>query len=241
MEVIVVKNYEEMSEKAGEIFAKTIEDNPQVNLGLATGSTPIGMYKALIRAHEAGLDFSKVQTFNLDEYIGLPEGSDQSYRYFMHHILFDHVNLDPKNTHFPSVDDNGALVDGAYEKEIQEEGGIDMQVLGVGRNGHIAFNEPNEEGLHVNTSIVQLTKSTIEANSRFFEPIDDVPTTAVSMGMGTILKARKIVLLASGEDKREAIQGLVNGKLVTTNSPVSFLNLHRDVTVIVDEAAYGEK
>lgn len=239
MKVIVVKNYDEMSRVAGEIFAEAIEKNPQVNLGLATGSTPIGMYQHLIQAHKDGLRFERVKTFNLDEYIGLPEGSDQSYRYFMNDNLFDHVDIDKENTHFPFVEADGTITVGAYEQEIEKAGGIDIQVLGVGRNGHIAFNEPDEEALNVNTSIVALTESTIEANQRFFQSKEEVPTTAVSMGMGSILKARKIVLLASGEDKREAIKKLLKEDVITTNCPVTFLNVHPDVTVVVDETAYG--
>lgn len=239
MKVIVVKDYDEMSQKAGEIINCAVKENPEIVLGLATGSTPVGTYKEMAKAHQQGLDYSKVTTFNLDEYIGLPEGSDQSYVYFMNEKLFQYLNIDRANTHFPSLSADGSLEKGAYEKEIEAAGGVDLQILGVGRNGHIAFNEPAEY-LNNYTSIVNLTPSTIEANKRFFEKKEDVPTTAVSMGMGTIFRAKKILLLANGENKKEAMEQLLRGKGISTNWPVTLLHLHPDVTVIVDEAAAGK-
>lgn len=239
MEVIVKKDYESLSKQVAEILAEEIRKKPDINLGLATGSTPVGTYEELIKLHkQKGLDFSKVKTFNLDEYIGLSGDHPNSYRYFMNDILFDHINIKKENTFIP----NGKARDPkkeckAYDKLIEEAGGIDIQILGIGTNGHIAFNEPAEE-LSAGTSVVDLTENTIKDNSRFFDSIDEVPKTAITMGIGSILKARKILLLANGENKAEIIKELLNRDTVTTKLPASFLLLHPDVTVIVDEAAY---
>ena len=199
MKVIVEKNYEDMSKTAANIMKKEIEKDPNIVLGLATGSTPEGMYKELIRLHkQEGLDFSNVTTFNLDEYVGIDEGHPNSYHYFMKYILFNHINISLENTYVPNgKTENLENYCKQYDKLIEEKGGIDLQILGIGKNGHIAFNEPDEE-LSVGTSIVNLTESTIEANSRFFDSIDEVPKTAITMGIGSIMKAKNIILLEIG-------------------------------------------
>lgn len=240
MKVIVVKDYESMSKKAADIFIEGIKNKPDIVLGLATGSTPIGMYKELIRAHkEEELDFSKVTTFNLDEYVGLSNDHPSSYGYFMDNELFNHINIQRENTHLP----DGKAVDPQayckiYDELIEEAGGIDIQILGVGENGHIAFIEP-DKSLSVGTSVVKLTDNTIEVNSRFFDSMEEVPKTAITMGMGSILKAKKIVFLANGKRKTPVIKRLLSEHRVDTMFPVSFLHLHPDVTIIVDEEAYG--
>lgn len=237
MKFIITKNYDEMSKAAAEIFAEGIKANPEIRLGLATGSTPIGMYKNLIEMYNnKEIDFSKVVSFNLDEYYPIKPDNDQSYIYFMKHNLFNNVNINPANIHIPNglaedVDAEGAN----YDKMIEDFGGIDIQLLGVGQNGHIGFNEPAEE-LVAGTHKTALEQNTIEANSRFFDKIEDVPTTAITMGVGPIMKAKKVVVLISGENKREAFKMLKSGK-VTTKCPVTLLALHPDAIVIADEAA----
>ncbi len=238
MEKIVVSNYEEMSEAAGRIFVEAIRRNPEITLGLATGSTPVGLYQQIIAAYREGLDCSRIKSFNLDEYLDLPEMHEQSYRYFMQENLFRHINIAPENTNFPELTEDGSLIPGAYEERIEQAGGIDLQVLGIGRNGHIAFNEP-DRALNVRTSVVELTESTIQANARFFASAEDVPKRAVSSGMGTIFSAKKIVILASGADKAEAVRFLLDGSKITCECPASFLLLHPDVTLICDKAAAG--
>lgn len=237
MKLIVVNNYEELSKVAAKEFSKIIKEKENVVLGLATGGSPVGMYKELIRMYEQKeLNFSKITTVNLDEYIGLNPEHNQSYRYFMNNNLFNHINIDKSNTFVP----NGLAEDleaqcKEYDQKIAELGGIDIQLLGVGNNGHIAFNEPNNE-LSSGTHIISLTDNTIEANARFFDNIYDVPRKAITMGVGGIMKAKKIILIASGESKAEAIKGIFSGKITTAN-PATMLQMHRDVTVIVDEAA----
>lgn len=237
MKLIVVNNYEELSKVAAKEFSKIIKEKENVVLGLATGGSPVGMYKELIRMYEQKeLNFSKTTTVNLDEYIGLNPEHNQSYRYFMNNNLFNHINIDKSNTFVP----NGLAEDleaqcKEYDQKIVELGGIDIQLLGVGNNGHIAFNEPNSE-LSSGTHIISLTDNTIEANARFFDNIDDVPRKAITMGVGGIMKAKKIILIASGESKAEAIKGIFSGKITTAN-PATMLQMHRDVTIIVDEAA----
>lgn len=237
MKLIVVNNYEELSKVAAKEFSKVIKEKENAVLGLATGGSPVGMYKELIRMYEQKeLNFSKITTVNLDEYIGLNPEHNQSYRYFMNNNLFNHINIDKSNTFVP----NGLAEDleaqcKEYDQKISELGGIDIQLLGVGNNGHIAFNEPNNE-LSSGTHIISLTDNTIEANARFFDNIDDVPRKAITMGVGGIMKAKKIILIASGESKAEAIKGIFSGKITTAN-PATMLQMHRDVTVIVDEAA----
>ena len=237
MKLIVVNNYEELSKVAAKEFSKIIKEKENAVLGLATGGSPVGMYKELIRMYEQKeLNFSKTTTVNLDEYIGLNPEHNQSYRYFMNNNLFNHINIDKSNTFVP----NGLAEDieaqcKEYDQKIVELGGIDIQLLGVGNNGHIAFNEPNNE-LSSGTHIISLTDNTIEANARFFDNIDDVPRKAITMGVGGIMKAKKIILIASGESKAEAIKGIFSGKITTAN-PATMLQMHRDVTIIVDEAA----
>ena len=239
MKLIHCKDYTEMSKKAAEIFAAQVILKPNCVLGLATGSTPVGTYKHLIEWYKAGiLDFSQVKTVNLDEYVGLDVTSDQSYRYFMNDNLFDHINIDKANTNVP----NGKAADIAaetdrYEALIKSLGGIDVQLLGIGNNGHIAFNEPHDS-FDGRTHEVQLTESTIQANARFFSSMDEVPKRAISMGIGTIMQAKKIVLIANGPKKADIIYETCFGP-ITPNVPASALQLHPDATIIVDEEAYA--
>ena len=237
MRLMITESYEELSKAAAEEFAKVIKEKPNAVLGLATGGSPVGMYKELIKMYEKNeLDFSKVTTVNLDEYIGLNPEHSQSYRHFMNENLFNHININIANTFVPNgLADNLEVECKEYDKKIMELGGIDIQLLGVGNNGHIAFNEPDEQ-LSAGTHVISLTENTIEANSRFFENINDVPKKAITMGLGGIMKAKKIILIASGESKAEAIKGLFSGK-ITTDNPASMLQMHRDVTVIVDKEA----
>ena len=239
MKLIVCKNYEEMSDAAAKIFAEVVKEKPNCVLGLATGSTPVGMYDRLAAMYEAGeLDFSNATTVNLDEYYPISPDNDQSYRYFMNEKLFNKINVDKANTYVP----NGAAKDPEaackeYEEILSKVGQVDIQVLGIGQNGHIGFNEP-DSALHVLTHVTGLTESTINANVRFFNSIDEVPTQALTMGIGTILRAKKIIILANGEAKRDAVKAMMRGML-DCSCPASMLNLHPDVTVICDEAALG--
>lgn len=239
MNIIVTKDYNEMSKKAAEYFSDVIKTNPKAVLGLATGETPVGMYNCLIDGYKNGeLDFSGIKSVNLDEYYPISPDNDQSYRYFMNNKLFNHVNIDKSNTNVP----NGEAKDvekacGDYEALIDSLGGIDIQVLGIGRNGHIGFNEPDEE-LELFTHLTSLTQSTIEANARFFASEEDVPKHALTMGIKSVFKARKIVILASGESKAEAVRAMLKNT-ISTSCPASLLGLHNDVTLICDEAAYS--
>lgn len=237
MKIIVEKNYEEMSLRAAELFSELIKNKPDCVLGLATGGTPVEMYKNLIRMNKEGkVDFSKVKSINLDEYKGLSGNHDQSYRYFMNTNLFNHININKDNTFVP----NGLAKDiekecKNYDERIEQIGGIDIQLLGIGNNGHIGFNEP-AEFLNTRTHLTQLTEGTIEANARFFDKIEEVPTEAITMGLGGIMKAKKIVLIASGEGKANIISKILEGK-ITTDIPATLLQVHPDVTIIVDKAA----
>ncbi len=241
MKVIVEDNYDMVSKVAAEIVNSQVKDKPNIVLGLATGSTTIGMYKELANKHKTeGTDYSNVKTFNLDEYVGLNGDHISSYRYFMNEQFFDHINIDPKNSFVP----NGKAADLSqhckeYDNLIEEAGGIDLQILGVGENGHIAFNEPAEQ-LNLYTSVVKLTESTITVNSRFFQSVDEVPKTAISMGIGSILRARKLILLATGKKKRAVIKKLLDNQVVTTDFPVSLLLCHPDLTIILDREAYAD-
>ena len=237
MEVIVKKNYEEMSKAAATLFSAEIMENAETSRGVATGSTPVGFYKELVKMYEAGdLDFSQVTTFNLDEYIGLAPEHDQSYHYFMNDNLFDHVNINKENVHVPDgVGFEAGEAGKAYEELMAKTGQVEIQLLGLGCNGHIGFNEPADEFTKV-TGEIDLTDSTIEANKRFFEKKEDVPRKAVSMGIGTIMRAKKIVLLVNGENKAEILKEVVNGP-VTPKVPGSILQFHPHVTVICDEEA----
>lgn len=237
MKIIITKNYEDLSKVAANEMAETIKSNPKAILGLATGGSPIGMYKELIRMNKEGeIDFSTITTVNLDEYIGLSGEHTQSYRYFMNDNLFNHINIDKKNTYVPNgLAENVEEECKNYDAKIADLGGTDVQLLGIGNNGHIAFNEPDQE-LVAGTHLTGLTEDTIKANARFFDSIDEVPKTALTMGLGGIMKSKKIIVIASGEGKAEAVKAMVNGK-ISTNMPASMLQMHRDVVVIIDEAA----
>lgn len=237
MKIIEVESYEDMSRKAADIIKGVICSKPDAVLGLATGSTPEGVYKCLIDDNKKGLiDFSKVTSFNLDEYVGLDGNNPNSYRYYMDHNLFNHINIRKERTFVP----NGIAEDlekecESYDAKIKLAGGIDLQLLGIGNNGHIGFNEPADM-LIPSTHVTKLTEETIKANSRFFPTLDQVPRKAVTMGMGSILKARKILLLASGKNKADIIARLLQGG-ISTNLPASMLHMHSDVTLIVDKEA----
>lgn len=233
-------DYEAMSRVAADLIEAQVQVKPNSVLGLATGSTPLGIYQELIRRHQEGrLDFSKVITFNLDEYVGLPATHEQSYHYFMHHHLFDHLNVPPQHVYIPS----GTVHDFAtycewYEAQIREAGGIDLQLLGIGRDGHVAFNEPGSS-LGSRTRLKTLTEQTVRDNARFFESEEEVPRFAVTMGVGTILEAQRLVLTASGEEKAEPIAQCIEGP-VTAQVTASALQLHRDVVIVIDEAAASQ-
>lgn len=237
MRFIVTKDYNDMSRKAANIISAQIITKPNCVLGLATGSTPVGTYKQLVEWYNKGdLDFSEVSTVNLDEYKGLDHDNDQSYYYFMMNNLFKHVNIDLSKTHVPNgtePDPEKACAD--YEKIVNEYGGADLQLLGLGHNGHIGFNEPADDFPKV-THCVDLTESTIKANARFFEKIEDVPTQAYTMGIGTIFKAKRILLIASGKDKAEIVKKAFCGP-IDPRVPASILQLHPDVTIVLDEDA----
>lgn len=241
MKLMILKNYEEISKAASNIVADLVKEKPKAILGLATGSTPIGTYKELIKMHrEENLDFSEITSFNLDEYVGLDGNHPSSYGYFMDNELFNHINIKKENTHVPDGrTKNIEQFCKDYDKKIEEAGGIDLQILGIGSNGHIAFIEP-ERGLSLETFIAKLTESTINDNKRFFDNEDDMPRTAISMGIGSIMKAKKIILLANGKNKADAMRKILIDRKVTTDVPGSILLLHPDVTFIVDEEAYGE-
>ncbi|MBQ0083966.1 MAG: glucosamine-6-phosphate deaminase [Clostridiales bacterium] len=232
MRFIEVDTYEELSKQGAEIIARQIISKPNCVLGLATGSSPVGLYKELIKKYEAGsLDFSKVTSVNLDEYKGLSGGNDQSYRYFMNNNLFNFVNIDKARTFVPC----GTSADAAaeckkYDENIEKLGGIDLQLLGIGFDGHIGFNEPDDK-FTKETHIVDLDESTIKANARFFESEADVPRQALTMGMGGIMSAKKVLLIASGESKREIVEKAFFGP-ITPKVPASILQLHNDLTVI---------
>lgn len=240
MKIIVCENYDEMSLKGAEIVKEQVILKPDCILGLATGSTPVGLYTCLAEMNKKGdVDFSKVTSFNLDEYYPISPENDQSYRYFMNENLFSKINIDITKTHVP----NGMAEDPEkackeYDESIIAAGGIDLQILGIGQNGHIAFNEPADE-LFEGTHLTGLTESTIKANARFFEKEEDVPTKAVTMGIASIMRARKIIILANGPAKREIVEKLISGG-ITTNIPASILKVHPDVTLICDKEACPE-
>ena len=237
MRIIKTKDYADMSRKAANIIAAQVIAKPDCVLGLATGSTPIGTYKELIKAYENGdLDFSQVKTANLDEYRGLEKTNDQSYDYFMKENLFNHININFDNLNIPNGEKPDAEEECArYEAVVKALGGQDLQLLGMGHNGHIGFNEPADE-FPKETHCVDLQESTIQANKRFFEKVEDVPTQAYTMGIGTIMQAKKILVVASGADKAEIVKKAFFGP-ITPQVPASILQLHADVTVVVDEAA----
>lgn len=237
MKICVFDQAQKAAVAGAEIIAEVIKNQEKTVLGLATGSTPVPMYQELIRRNSAGeLDFSNVYTYNLDEYIGLPETHDQSYRYFMNYNLFDHINIPKDNTHVPCGTGADHQADAAkYDEMIEAEGGIDVQVLGIGNNGHIGFNEPAKVFVR-GTHVVDLTDSTIDANKRFFERREDVPKQAITLGMGGIMNAKKVIMLAFGKGKAEAVRAMVKGD-VNPEMPASILQLHKDVTLLIDEEA----
>lgn len=238
MRIIVTKNYEEMSRKAANIIAAQVVMKPDSVLGLATGSSPIGAYKLLVEGYMKGdLDFSGITSINLDEYVGLSAEHNQSYAYFMRDNLFNHVNIKMENVFLP----NGMEADEAkecarYDEVIKTHGPIDLQLLGLGENGHIGFNEP-DTSFAKGTHKVSLTESTINANSRLFNSINEVPKFAYSMGVGSIFSAKQILLIASGEKKADALFKALYGP-VTPEVPASALQFHNNVTIVADEAAY---
>ena len=237
MRILCAKDYKEMSEMAADIIGAEVLLKPDAVLGLATGSTPIGTYEELVRRYEAGrLDFSKIKTVNLDEYRGLTKDNDQSYYYFMHSHLFDHVNIDKNNTNVPDGMEPDALKAGQdYENIIKNYGGIDLQLLGLGNNGHIGFNEPGDEFID-KTHVVDLTESTIEANKRFFASIDDVPKQAYTMGIGSIMRAKRVLMIVSGKGKADIVKEAFFGP-ITPKVPASILQLHNDFILIGDVEA----
>ena len=239
MKLIVCNNYEEASLEAAKIFEEQINKKPSSVLCLATGSTPLGLYAALARANQAGsVDFSEVKTVNLDEYCGLAPDHPQSYRYFMDTNFFNHINIKKENTHVPNGLAGNDSACAAYDDLIEKLGGIDLALLGSGLNGHIGFNEPADV-LCARTHVTDLTESTIEANSRFFEKKEDVPTKAMTMGVGNIMMAKKIVIIITGEAKRPIVEAMIDEQSsVTTQNPATLLKLHPDVTLICDRAAF---
>jgi len=247
MKLIIVETSEQMSRAAAELFAQRIRSNPKIVLGLATGGTPERLYAELARLHrEDGLDFSQVVTYNLDEYLGIPGAHDQSYRYFMNKNLFDRINIAKENTHVLNglaaapakecADYEAAIKKaGGIDLQLLKAGGIDLQLLGIGSNGHIAFNEPGSPA-DSRTGVVDLTENTIKDNARFFEKAEDVPKQALSMGNGSIMEAKEIVLIADKESKADAIFKSIEGP-VTEEVPASILQKHPDCTFIIDRAA----
>lgn len=240
MKIYKVKDYKDMSRKAANIISAQVIMKPNCVLGLATGSTPIGTYDQLVEWYNKGdLDFSEVTTVNLDEYKGLPRTNDQSYYYFMHQHLFDRVNIDPERTNVPNgMEPDAEKECGRYEELIRSLGGVDLQLLGLGHNGHIGFNEPGE-AFEKETHCVDLTESTIEANKRFFASADDVPKQAYTMGIKTIMQAKKILIVVNGENKADIVERAFFGP-VTPEVPASILQLHNDVTLVGDEAALAK-
>jgi len=237
MLVLVKSDYEELSRTGAQIIAELVRKKPNSVLGFATGSTPLGLYRELIRLHRnEGLDFSKVTTFNLDEYVSLPPEHDQSYHYFMRENLFKHINVDRRFVYLPMgmAQDVAAHCDW-YEEQIEKCGGIDLQILGIGANGHIAFNEPGSS-LGSRTRIKTLTGTTREANARFFKKSEEVPKYAITMGVGTIMDARSLLLVASGEGKAGAMQATIEGP-ITAMVPATIVQMHRRATIILDREA----
>ncbi|CAH1058303.1 glucosamine-6-phosphate deaminase [Paenibacillus pseudetheri] len=237
MNILKFNSDEDFVQTGANLIASLLQSNPKAVLGLATGSSPVGVYAKLVEMHQKGLvSFSKATSFNLDEYIGLPVDHPQSYRSFMNEQLFNHIDIDPGQTHIPNG--NAADMEAeclAYDKMLEENGPVDLQILGIGSNGHIGFNEP-DDNLSSKTHVVDLLEDTREANARFFDSLDDVPRQAITMGIGGILKARQILLLVRGAGKAEAIRNAVEGP-ITTQCPASLLQSHPNVIVLVDEGA----
>lgn len=239
MKIIVVEDYKEMSRKAAEILIKKVQEKQNAVLGLATGSTPVGLYEELIKDHQTnGTSYKDIHTVNLDEYIGLPKEDKNSYYTFMCEHLFNHIGIPAEHTHIPNGETNDLLEEcDRYENIIESLGQVDLQILGIGSNGHIGFNEPGSS-FTGKTHIIDLKESTRQANARFFKSIDEVPKQAITMGVGTIMKSKEILLLASGTAKAEAIRGTIHGE-ITEELPASILQTHPNVTLIVDKDAYS--
>ena len=237
MLVEIYNDYEAMSSRAANVVAHQIQRKPDSVIGFATGSTPLGLYKRLIERNQSGiLDLSKITTFNLDEYVGLPPHHDQSYHFFMWENFFKHVNVSERNVFIPmGMTEDFEHYCAWYEERIEKAGGIDLQILGIGANGHLAFNEPGSS-LGSRTRIKILTEQTVEDNARFFENPDEVPRFAITMGIGTIMEARKLLLIASGESKADAIKATLEGP-ITAMVPSTIVQLHRNSHILLDEAA----
>lgn len=241
MKIIIKENYQQMSEEAALFVKKRILEKPDIVLGLATGETPLGLYKELIKMYQKGdLDFSKITTFNLDEYLSLEPSHPQSYHFYMQQNFFKHINIKKENIFILNgmAEDIVAYCEW-YENKIKEKGGIDLQILGIGRNGHIGFNEPGTDFNSI-TRVVSLEKTTIEDNARFFKNIEEVPRKAITMGIKTILDSKECLLLASGIKKREIVNRFLKGP-VSSEVPASALKNHKNVTIILDKEAAGEK
>ncbi|HVH69531.1 MAG TPA: glucosamine-6-phosphate deaminase [Candidatus Dormibacteraeota bacterium] len=241
MLVILKRDNEEVNEHAAQLIAGAIKKKPSLTLGLATGTTMIGLYQHLVSLHKSGsLDFSRVVTFNLDEYLGLPASHSQSFHYFMHEHFFRHVNLPPRNIHIPdgSIHGDYDAYCASYEQSIRAGGGIDLQLLGIGRNGHIGFNEPTSS-LASRTRLKVLSRETLDDNAKFFGPGEESPRCAITMGIGTILEARKILLLATGASKATAVAKSIEGPITCAVS-ASALQLHPAVTFLLDEPASAQ-
>jgi glucosamine-6-phosphate deaminase len=239
--VILQRDKDEVNRQAALLIASAIKRKPPLTLGLATGSTMVGLYQQLVRLHKEGaIDFSQVVTFNLDEYLGLAPTHPQSFHHFMHESLFRHINIQPRNIHIPdgTIRGNYDQYCASYEQAIREVGGIDVQLLGIGRNGHIGFNEPTSS-LASRTRLKVLSQETLNDNAKFFAPGEEAPQCAITMGIGSILDARKILLLATGASKADAVAKSIAGP-VTSAVPASALQLHPDVTFLLDEAAAAQ-
>lgn len=238
MEVIKVKNYEELSKVAADIIADLLKKNPKATLGLATGSSPVGLYQNLIKKYENGeISFKDVKSYNLDEYCELPRSHPESYYSFMHKNLFSHVDIKEENVHIPCSEGSDLQkLCNDYNEELHKAS-IDLQLLGIGANGHIGFNEPGTS-FEQETFVVELTEKTRKDNQRFFNSLDEVPTHAMTMGIKNIMQAKKILLVASGKNKQDAVKKLLSGE-VSESFPASILNKHNDVVVIIDEEAAG--
>ena len=238
MEVIILKDAGKVAEEGARRVCTLVRQRPNAVLGLATGTTPIAMYKKLIVHYQAGnISFSKITTFNVDEYLGLAPDNPQSYRSFMNRELFDHIDIDGKSTHLPTCreTENPETIGRLYEKKIKSVGGIDLQVLGIGSNGHIGFNEPTSS-LSSRTRVKTLSEKTVSDNSRLFDSNEYQPALAITMGIATIMDARQILLLATGYNKSDAVSKMIEGP-VTSRWPASVLQLHRKATILLDGAA----
>ena len=240
MEVVIKENYKEMSSLGADIVARVIRNKPRAVIGLATGNTPLGLYRELIRMHkDEGLSFSQVVTFNLDEYVGLREEHPQSYHCFINQNLLDHIDIRKENIHLPDgMAEDIELACAEYEKKIEEAGGIDLQILGIGSNGHIAFNEPGSS-LGSRTRVKTLSEETVRDNASFFPRPEDVPRYAITMGIGTIMETRELILLANGEEKAGAVAMMIEGP-ITAMVPATVVQLHQKTTVIIERAAAGK-